>query len=54
MPFLALEQKAHVTISMGVVNKEVEQSYDLAEFIHLADQNLYQAKRRGKNRYVLS
>ena len=54
MPFLTQEQKAHVTISMGVVNKEVEQKYDLAEFIHLADQKLYQAKKQGKNRYVIS
>lgn len=52
MPFLDHMVFQHVTISMGVVNKTVESGYSLAEFISSADNNLYVAKKNGKNRYV--
>ena len=52
MPFLDHTVFQHVTISMGVVNKTVESGYSLAEFISSADNNLYVAKKNGKNRYV--
>lgn len=53
MPFLDHTVCEHVTISMGVINKAVEKNYCLAEFIGSADENLYKAKKSGKNRYVL-
>ena len=53
MPFLDHTVCEHVTISMGVINKEVEKDYCLAEFIASADENLYKAKKSGKNRYIL-
>lgn len=52
MPFLDHMVCQHVTISMRVVNKTVESGYSLAEFISSADNNLYVAKKNGKNRYV--
>ncbi len=52
MPFLDHMVFQHVTISMGVVNKTVESGYSLAEFISSEDNNLYVAKKNGKNRYV--
>ena len=52
MPFLDHMVFQHVTISMGVVNKTVVSGYSLAEFISSADNNLYVAKKNGKNRYV--
>ena len=53
MPFLDHTVCEHVTISMGAVNKEVEKDYSLTQFIHSADENLYKAKKNGKNCYVL-
>ncbi|WP_201313976.1 GGDEF domain-containing protein [Dyella sp. EPa41] len=40
-----------VTISIGMAR--LEASTDLGDTVRLADQGLYEAKQRGKNRYVL-
>lgn len=40
-----------VTISIGLA--QLRASSDLADIVRLADQGLYEAKQRGKNRYVL-
>lgn len=42
-----------VTISMGAVNKRAEPEEAIADFIHGADKFLYQAKRNGKNQYII-
>ena len=53
MPFLEHREDDYVTISMGGTNQLVGKEYNLADFIHVADRKLYEAKRQGKNRYIL-
>lgn len=53
MPFLEHREEDYVTISMGGTNQLVGKEYNLADFIHVADRKLYEAKRQGKNRYIL-
>lgn len=46
--------QARVTLSMGAVAINGEDTHDLDELIARADAALYQAKREGKNRLVLA
>ncbi|MEK7449483.1 MAG: sensor domain-containing diguanylate cyclase [Planctomycetota bacterium] len=41
-----------ITASIGVARLKAE--HDVADFIHLADKQMYQAKRQGRNRVCLS
>ena len=54
---LNLEHKAsscseHVTISLGVVTTSPMLKHDARDFIHAADEALYQAKKQGRNRTI--
>lgn len=42
----------HVTISLGAVTLIPDQSHRLEDFIPTADQKLYQAKEKGRNRLI--
>ncbi len=48
-----LEKIGHVTASLGVVTYQ-EQSDDLDELLELADQAMYESKRKGRNRVSLA
>ncbi len=52
-PIMLDGQSLHVTASIGIamINEHVHETSD---FIKLADDAMYQAKREGKNRYILS
>lgn len=54
MPFLDHGGKEQVTISVGAVNRIPEKEDSLTGFLHDADRNLYQAKKNGKNCYILN
>jgi diguanylate cyclase (GGDEF)-like protein len=43
-----------VTLSMGIAQIPPEQESSINTFIHLADQALYEAKRLGRNQYVVA
>lgn len=46
------DHKKHVTISIGVANYPVD-AYSTEKLVDIADQRLYQAKEKGKNRTVM-
>jgi diguanylate cyclase (GGDEF)-like protein len=50
-PFVFEEDKIALTISVGVATIE-GQTIDPLQFVKLADDNLYRAKRGGRNRVV--
>ena len=54
MPFVDHKGKEQVTISIGAVNRMAGKENSLSGFLHDADRNLYQAKKNGKNGYVLN
>jgi len=51
-PFQYLNHKYHVTISLGVASTAGDTWMATSEIIRQADENLYQAKRQGRNRVV--
>jgi diguanylate cyclase (GGDEF)-like protein len=51
-PFQFEGKSYHVTISLGVASTAGDESLTPTELIRLADQNLHQAKRAGRNRVV--
>jgi two-component system, cell cycle response regulator len=51
-PFEFEGDKLPVTISVGVAVAEGQQSLDLQSFVKLADENLYRAKRGGRNQVI--
>ncbi len=51
-PFEYEGDRFHVTISVGVVHASTARDVDAAAFIKQADENLYRAKRAGRNRVI--
>ena len=51
-PFHYLERKYQVTISLGVAGTSGEDWLAPSELIRQADENLYEAKRQGRNRVI--
>ncbi|MCK5706305.1 MAG: GGDEF domain-containing protein [Candidatus Aureabacteria bacterium] len=51
-PFEYEDQKLHVTISIGIsqLDGSKDNTFDSSDFINVADKNLYEAKRSGRNR----
>lgn len=51
------EEKENQRVIQAIDNwyklEYVGKEYNLADFIHVADRKLYEAKRQGKNRYIL-
>jgi diguanylate cyclase (GGDEF)-like protein len=47
-------EEKRVTISIGVTSGEVNRTFTIEDFIHRADEMLYEAKRNGRNQYMLS
>jgi diguanylate cyclase (GGDEF)-like protein len=43
-----------VTLSMGITHLPFKQESSINTFIHLADQALYEAKRLGRNQYIVA
>lgn len=52
-PFLVRRQPIQMTVSIGVANIP-DDTLDIEELVHRADQALYDAKRSGRNRVCLS
>ncbi|UFS72550.1 GGDEF domain-containing protein [Geomonas sp. RF6] len=46
-------ERLEVTASLGVANRTVKEDCSVRELLGLADQALYEAKRRGKNRTLI-
>jgi diguanylate cyclase (GGDEF)-like protein len=44
----------YVTMSIGIVTLEPETKFDANNFIKIADEALYKAKRNGRNRIEVS
>ena len=44
--------KFEVTISVGVATYEGAEDIDVTQFIKMADDNLYRAKREGRNKVI--
>jgi two-component system, cell cycle response regulator len=51
-PFLFEEDSIPLTISVGVATIDGDPAIDTAQFVKLVDENLYRAKRGGRNRVV--
>ena len=53
--FKNFEKPMSVTVSIGVMVRRYPQDrqVDMDQFIRIADEQLYHAKRSGKNRYVV-
>ncbi len=47
-PFVFEQERINVTVSMGLA--ELEDGFDVLQFIKVADEKLYEAKRSGRNR----
>lgn len=54
IPHKGSEVSKTVTLSMGIVQFLPEPESSITTFIHLADQALYEAKRLGRNHYVVA
>ena len=52
MPHQDSEVAAQVTVSMGIKSIVPQQGHDKWTFLDMVDQNLYQAKRCGRNQFV--
>ena len=51
-PFQYEERRYNITVSLGLVSTEGDESLTPNDLIKLADDKLYQAKREGRNRVV--
>ncbi len=53
--FHAFEKPMSITVSIGVMVRRypLDRQVDMEQFIRIADEQLYHAKRAGKNRYVV-
>jgi two-component system, cell cycle response regulator len=51
-PFIFEDDSIELTISVGAATTEGDAQVEAAQFIKMADENLYRAKRSGRNRVV--
>lgn len=48
------DEENHITISIGATTGKAKHTYTAEDFIHRADEMLYESKRNGRNRYTFS